>query len=205
MYSYDRRTAETKTAAKTPPVHKWVDELVVDDYPYGRFTTEARFFVEKGGRGQRAGRITVNPKNGRPNKPKYTTYATAAKIGVGSDGRTYIMVGSPGQISFMAGDMKYNYGDAVFTGDAEYEGFAKVLGFKSGPGKITVKRTPNGAVIDGLQGVPTTVRKILETAEMTSEEIDAIDKVTRKSSVTHESWIVTFTDNRPKFVIEVKS
>lgn len=205
MYSYDRTEPNTKTASKTPPVHNWVDELVVADYPYGSFTTEARYFVEKGGRGHRVGRITVNPKTGKPNKPAYTTYATAAKIGEGSDGRTYIMLGRPGQIGFMSGDMKHSYGGAVFTSDAEYEGLAKVLGFKSGPGKITVKRTSNGATIDGLQGTETTIRTILETAEMTPEEISAVEKVTRKQGVTHEEWTVTFSDKRPKFIIKVMS
>lgn len=195
----------SKFAKDVPPVHKWVDELVVEDYPYGQYTTKARFFIEKGGRGERAGRITIDPKTNRPNKPKYTTYATAAKIGVGSDGRTYIMLGSPGQISFMAGDMKYSVGHGVFTNDPEYQELAHILGFKSGPGKIQVKRVPGGAVIDGLQGVETTIRGILQTAEMTPEEIEAVDKVTRKDQITHEEWVVTFKDDRPKFVIKVKS
>jgi len=158
-----------KKAKSTPSIRKWVEELVVDDYPYGQYTTEARFFIEKGGRGQRVGRVTVNPKTGRPNKPKYTTYAVTAKIGVGDDGKTYLLLGNPGQVHFTSSDMQHDVGDYIYPADAEYPMLAKVLGFHATPEKVQVKRTPGGAVLNGMQGTQTTPRKIMEAAGMSLE------------------------------------
>jgi len=53
---------------------------VVDDYPYGRKTrTQMRYWLEtKKGRGTRMMSQTKNPKTGRWNKPKASTYSGAA-------------------------------------------------------------------------------------------------------------------------------
>jgi len=50
----------------------------VKDYPYGfRLRTSIFYWIEsKKGVGDRLGTYTINPKNGKPNKPKYGTYST---------------------------------------------------------------------------------------------------------------------------------
>jgi hypothetical protein len=54
-----------------------VNELqVVDSYPYGRLRTEGRFSIEfNAKKGFRSVFQTINPKNGRVNKPKLGTYS----------------------------------------------------------------------------------------------------------------------------------
>lgn len=51
--------------------------LVVDDYPYGfRLRTKIRYWIEtKKGKGQRSVSQTLNPKTGRWNTPKPSTYS----------------------------------------------------------------------------------------------------------------------------------
>jgi hypothetical protein len=49
----------------------------VKDYPYGRLRTSMFFWVESvPGKGDRVCRMTINPKNGRENKPHKTIYYT---------------------------------------------------------------------------------------------------------------------------------
>ena len=49
---------------------------VVEDYPYGfRLRTKIRYWVETTNRGQRGVIQTLNPKTGRWNNPKKTTYS----------------------------------------------------------------------------------------------------------------------------------
>lgn len=49
--------------------------LVVDDYPYGRQRTQIRYWIETvAKRGDRFVSQTLNPKTGRWNKPKKSTY-----------------------------------------------------------------------------------------------------------------------------------
>lgn len=51
--------------------------LEVKDYPYGfKLRTSIFYWIEsKAGAGDRLGTYTINPKTGRPNKPKYSTYS----------------------------------------------------------------------------------------------------------------------------------
>lgn len=65
--------------------------LTVNDWPYGQLRTVAVFSVESNKRGERVSRTTTNPKTGRTNKPKTTTYVFKALICDGSDNRTYIL------------------------------------------------------------------------------------------------------------------
>lgn len=50
----------------------------VKDYPYGfRLRTSIFYWIEsKTGKGDRLGTYTINPKTGRKNAPKYSTYTT---------------------------------------------------------------------------------------------------------------------------------
>lgn len=52
--------------------------LVVDDYPYGyRLRTQIRYWIETTKNGDRFVSQTLNPKTGRWNKPKKSTYCEA--------------------------------------------------------------------------------------------------------------------------------
>ena len=62
----------------------------VEDYPYGfRLRTSIRYWVEtKRGHGQRMVSQTVNPKNGRLNKPKASTYSPVVVMALDQDEHT---------------------------------------------------------------------------------------------------------------------
>ncbi len=50
-------------------------EAVSHDYPYGRLRCTAKWWIESNGKkGMRVGFQTINPKTGRVNAPKYSTY-----------------------------------------------------------------------------------------------------------------------------------
>ena len=75
----DRDIAEA-LAARREPLYGHTSEAtayVVDDYPYGfRERTQIRYWLEgKPGKGWRFVSQTMNPKTGRWNKPKASTYA----------------------------------------------------------------------------------------------------------------------------------
>ena len=61
---------------------------VVDDYPYGfRMRTKIRYWVEsKNRKGDRICRQTLNPKTGRWNKPKKSTYSGVIVMCLNDDG-----------------------------------------------------------------------------------------------------------------------
>lgn len=66
-------------------------EAILLDWPFGSLRTTASFEVEMHPeRGERTGCIIVNPKNGRINKPKYTTYSMRQLVVDGDDGCTYV-------------------------------------------------------------------------------------------------------------------
>lgn len=60
----------------------------VKDYPYGfRLRTSIFYWIEsKEGKGDRLGTYTINPKTGRPNAPKYSTYSTFMYLFINEDG-----------------------------------------------------------------------------------------------------------------------
>ncbi len=51
--------------------------LETDKYPYGRLVSTAYFSVDSNKKGMRTTFQTINPKNGRLNKPKHSTYYQA--------------------------------------------------------------------------------------------------------------------------------
>jgi len=92
-----------------------------DDWPYGKFRTKATFTIESHPkRGERASRVTVNPKNGQTNKPKTTTYAPKVRIVDGNDGKTYI-IEKPlwGHISVMKWDLQFQH-ETISDTDPRY-------------------------------------------------------------------------------------
>lgn len=204
------RIAKGLLGAGIPRMRKFVDKLVVEDYPYGRQTTEAVFAVEGSPGKMRVCRLTVDPKSGRRNKPKCTTFGVSAKIGVGSDGRTYPVVGRPGQITVWSWDMKHTLG-SVFAKDSAYNDLAEALGFRVVPGRVVVKETPQGAVIDGLQGKKTSIREIMNLAGLPNEVIDEQVKNVKKAAAkgSEAGFLVNFVvefepeAERDDFVIKV--
>ena len=61
--------------------------FVVDDYPYGfKLRTTIRFWIETTKAGQRSVAQTKNPKNGRWNTPKKSTYAPIKVMGLNEKG-----------------------------------------------------------------------------------------------------------------------
>jgi len=94
-------------------------ELTVNDWPYGKKRVQAVFSVESGPKGERAVRVTENPRGGW-NKPKKLTYAHKMRIVDGDDGRTYIAeLTHFGFISIMKSDMKYQH-ETIPRGDSRY-------------------------------------------------------------------------------------
>lgn len=78
------------------------------DWPHGSLRTSCTFKVETVKGKQRASRVTVDPKTGRPSKPKTTTYAPRVAIMDGDDGRTYIVeVTMYGSISVMQSNLQF--------------------------------------------------------------------------------------------------
>jgi hypothetical protein len=94
---------------------------VIDDWPYGHARTTATFAIEQHPtRGERGVRTTIDPKSGRPSKPKALTYARHARIVDGDDGRTYIMqLTTYGTIYVMKGDMHFEQ-EYISIGDPRY-------------------------------------------------------------------------------------
>lgn len=80
------------------------------DWPHGRHRTTCTFRVEsRPGHGQRVARVTIDPKTGRPSKPKTTTYSPRVAIVDGDDGRVYVaaMTGY-GFISVMQSNLDFS-------------------------------------------------------------------------------------------------
>lgn len=97
-------------------------EAVIEDWPSGQHRTTATFQIEQHPkRGERATRITLNPKTGKPNAPKALTYAVKARIVDGDDGRTYIAeLTNYGFVKIMRGDMQYQH-ETIFRENPRYD------------------------------------------------------------------------------------
>jgi len=96
-----------------------------NDWPYGRqLKTECTFQVETliiaGDHKERVSKTTINPKTGKPNKPKKTTFAVQARIVDGSDGKTYIIEQSNwGPTIYVKKWDFYDHESISLEGDAE--------------------------------------------------------------------------------------
>lgn len=102
---YDRRDDEKKIVEYSNPRM----EATIKDWPTGNTRTTAIFKIEQHRtRGERATRVTINPKTGRPNAPKVLTYATHMRIVDGDDGRTYILeLSQYGTLRVMQSNMQF--------------------------------------------------------------------------------------------------
>ena len=82
--------------------------FTTNNWPYGSKLTIATFLVEQTSKGERVSRETINPKNGRANKPKKTTYSLKARIVDGSDGKIYIAeLSEYGFITIMQSNLQF--------------------------------------------------------------------------------------------------
>lgn len=96
-----------------------------DDWPYGRrFKTRCEFTVEtldiNGSHKERVSKMTINPKTGRPNKPKKTTFAPACRIVDSSDGKTYIIYKSGYGPSIYVKKWDFYDHESIQEGDERY-------------------------------------------------------------------------------------
>ena len=102
-------------------------EAVIPDWPSGKFRTTATFRVETSPRGYRVTRTTVDPKTGKTCAPKATTYARAAQIVDGDDGRTYVFLLTMYDfISVMQGNLQFQQ-EAIFDTDPRYTALRSLL------------------------------------------------------------------------------
>ena len=102
-------------------------EATIENWPYGRHRVTAFFTIEKGKRGERAVRVTENPKRGGLNKPKKLTYALKSRIVEGDDGRVYILSLSHfGQITVFESNFKYER-ETIHQDNARYPDLLKLF------------------------------------------------------------------------------
>jgi len=95
-------------------------ELTVNDWPYGKNRVTAIFSIESGKKGERAVRVTENPRGGW-NKPKKLTFANKMRIVDGDDGKTYIIgLSNYGFITVMQSNMQY-MSESIHQDDDRYQ------------------------------------------------------------------------------------
>lgn len=99
-----------------------------DDWPYGNKRTGCVFTIQHSKGMERAIRITVNPKTGRPNKPKTTTYTVRTMFVTGDNGRLYIVKDIGWAFFIMKSDMTHTEESIYPTPDATaYNKIAKLF------------------------------------------------------------------------------
>jgi len=147
------RPSSGRDNVNLPKIDRFVDEYTVDDYPYGRQRTEAKFFVETKRGKQRIGKKTKNPRTGAWNATKYTTYGDKAKLAIGDDDRVYYVVSAElqqgGQITTYDATGKHRgtaFGGAARGSDDKrwgelYEG----LGYKDTAPEMTQEELDSAA------------------------------------------------------------
>jgi len=95
-------------------------ELTVNDWPYGKNRVTAIFSIESGKKGERAVRVTENPRGGW-NKPKKLTFDRKMRIVDGDDGKTYIIgLSNYGFITVMQSNMQY-MSESIHQDDDRYQ------------------------------------------------------------------------------------
>lgn len=94
---------------------------IVHGWPYGAQRTTADFQIEVDPkRGERAVRVTVNPKTGKAGATKKLTYAKQMRIVDGSDGKTYIAyLTRYGFVGIMQGNMQFQQ-ESIFDTDPRF-------------------------------------------------------------------------------------
>lgn len=99
----------------------------LDHWPSGRRRTTATFTIEMHvTRGQRATRITVDPKTGRPLKPTTLTYARQVRLVDGDDGRLYILENTGNHLSVMHSNMQLQQ-EGIWSDDPRFASLMALL------------------------------------------------------------------------------
>ncbi len=95
--------------------------LEVNSWPSGGNRVRAKFNVQHHEwRGERVTRATTNPKTGEWNAPRKTAYASKARIVIGSDGKTYlVMLSGYGPITILQSNLKYEK-EVIYMSDSRY-------------------------------------------------------------------------------------
>lgn len=99
------------------------------DWPSGQYRTTAHFRVEAHPkRGERGVRVTIDPKTGRPCKPKTLTYADKVRIVDGDDGKTYFLEQSrfSTHLSVMQSNMQFQQ-ELIDAEDPRYEALCALV------------------------------------------------------------------------------
>ena len=96
-------------------------EAIVENWPSGRNTVTARFYVETAKRGQRGCRVTTG-------KPKTLTFARQVRIVDGDDGRIYFaeLDHFSNNICIMQGTMQYQQ-EYVTVGDPRHSDLLRMF------------------------------------------------------------------------------
>ena len=102
-------------------------DAVIDNWPSGRKTVKAHFYVETAKRGQRGCRVTES-SNGSFAKPKTLTYARAVRIVDGQDGRIYFaeLAHFSNHITIMRGTMDYEH-ESIWADDPRHAELLSML------------------------------------------------------------------------------
>lgn len=101
--------------------------VTIEDWPYGQQRTKVTFEIDANNRGERCIRTTINPKTGRPTKPKAATYSPLVRLVDGSDGRIYIMSYTEyGFIKVMQGNMKFEH-EVIHRDDSRFAELVTLL------------------------------------------------------------------------------
>lgn len=99
----------------------------IEDWPLGNGRRgTAEFTHETNNRGERISRVTPN-RQGRPCKPKRSTYSESVRLVDGSDGKTHMLSFSSGFVQVMSCDMQHS-DFSVFAGDDNFEEY-KAMAF----------------------------------------------------------------------------
>jgi len=157
--TYERTDGEVLTVLFTHTSEETA--YLVDDYPYGfRLRTEIRYWIETTKRGDRFCAQTLNPKTGRWNKPKKSTYSAVMVLALQENGHV-CTIGT--DFNATAESL------AKFTGsigvenlsDAQRAKLAEVIGYTRAMEHVTFSVRP--------------------TSSMTAEEIEKADAEQEKA------------------------
>ncbi len=118
-------------------------EAVIDGWPIGNKRTTAHFSIEcVKGKGERGTRYTIDPKTGKPTATKKLTYASAARIVDGDDGKTYIIERTMyGFVNVMQGNCQF-IAESIDIADPRWADCMTMLG---APPSF-IERTRNTAI-----------------------------------------------------------
>lgn len=150
--------------------------LVVDDYPYGRqIRTQIRYWLETTKNGDRFVSQTLNPKTGRWNKPKKSTYCEVGVIFIEPD-TGYVRWTGLHLHATDEGIERFRAATEGKLSDAQKAKLARILGMKKVFEKVTFTVESN------------VQRTAEEQAEKDAEQVEINRRINRAIAVeTHRA------------------